>query len=330
MYLNQKTIPLIIDPDDPPRLPADGISQFTFIYNIKDRFGNGIIGAPIKINISIAGEITKLTDNYGEVIVYVGPTDRIGKVNVSAYTTNASVKITNQTVHFVSTEPVDMLLTADPQSMPSWDVPSKTKSTIVARVVDDSGDPVPGIPVNFSISEVTYAEVYHIVNPPLLEKNSEVTNIDGEAIVKFVPAEFSTNTSDKDPLHPFDATATGYCYVNATWTNATSGKETNRSIALTWKNYPYISVETDVNPKLVNVSDTVDITLKLRGDGYALQPPPVDAVLVTDISGSMNYPDKLPPTKVALKNFVGSANNKTYIGLVSYGNSPSSGRLCEC
>ena len=75
----------------------------------------------------------------------------------------------------------------------------------------------------------------------------------------------------------------------------------------------------------MKVNDTVDVTVMLKGDGWALQPKPVDAVLVTDVSGSMNSADKLPQTKAALKNFVGMANNNTYIGLVSYGNSPSTG-----
>ena len=318
VYIKGNATPVIINPDDPPRLPADGISQFTFIYNIKDRFGNGIIGTPVRINVTIAGEITKLTDNYGEVIVYIGPTDKIGPVNISAFTTNESVKKTNQTVRFVSTEPDDMQLTADPQSMPSRDVRPDYSAKIIAKVIDESGNPNEGIPVTFNMTGVTYDEIYHVVTSPILAQNSAVTNGDGEAIVQFYPGAFTTNYYDKDPAHPYDATATGYCYINARW------NDTVRSIPLTWKNYPYLSVQTSVNSKVVNVTDTIDVTLTLQGDGYALQPKPIDVIIIIDRSGSMQDNNKMAYAKTAAKSFVNKMNvSRDRVGLVSYGSTTS-------
>ena len=175
-----------------------------------------------------------------------------------------------------------MLLTADPQSMPSRDVNTAFTSQIVAKVVDDSGNPVGGQLVNFSLSGVSYDGIYRINSTPKLETYSAMTDsYDGEAVVLFDPGAFTLNITD--PL--YTNKATGRCYVNAEWTNP-NGTPTNRSVALSWKNYPYL-MSIPVTTIAVNVSDTVDVTLILKGDGYALQPPPVDVVLVTDLSGSM-------------------------------------------
>ena len=60
-----------------------------------------------------------------------------------------------------------------------------------------------------------------------------------------------------------------------------------QSVLLTWKNYPYLSAYTSVSPPMVPVNGTVNVTVKLTGDGWALQPNPIDAVLLIDRSGSM-------------------------------------------
>jgi hypothetical protein len=78
------------------------------------------------------------------------------------------------------------------------------------------------------------------------------------------------------------------------------------------------------------VNETVDVTIALKGDGWALTSKPADVVLVTDVSGSMNSNvgdgsgnTKIQATKNALRNFVGQGNNRTYIALASYGYSPN-------
>ena len=42
------------------------------------------------------------------------------------------------------------------------------------------------------------------------------------------------------------------------------------------EDYPYLSAETSVSPNVVNVTDNVTVTLRLKGDGWALQPNPID------------------------------------------------------
>ena len=51
-----------------------------------------------------------------------------------------------------------------------------------------------------------------------------------------------------------------------------------------------LSVKTTVMPPTVALNDTVEVTIALKGDGWALGPKPIDAILVMDKSGSMsNY-----------------------------------------
>ncbi|NMA87564.1 MAG: VWA domain-containing protein, partial [Methanoculleus bourgensis] len=88
----------------------------------------------------------------------------------------------------------------------------------------------------------------------------------------------------------------------------TRGCYVTRDINLTWKNYPYISVETEVSNETVAVNETVDVTIRLKGDGYAMYPDPIDVVLVIDTSGSMTggdvSPTRMAAAKAAAKDFV--------------------------
>jgi hypothetical protein len=70
------------------------------------------------------------------------------------------------------------------------------------------------------------------------------------------------------------------------------------------------------------VNETVDVTISMKGDGWALQGQPADVVIVTDLAGGVGGGALLTATKAADTAFVQNANNITYIGLVSFGNSP--------
>ncbi len=60
-----------------------------------------------------------------------------------------------------------------------------------------------------------------------------------------------------------------------------------QTLQLSWMNYPYLSIETEVTPQTVKVGETVEVTVRVKGDGWALMPTPIDAMLCTDRSGSM-------------------------------------------
>ncbi|MDN7025480.1 VWA domain-containing protein, partial [Methanoculleus sp. FWC-SCC1] len=91
-------------------------------------------------------------------------------------------------------------------------------------------------------------------------------------------------------------------------------------------NYPYLSVETSVSPETVAVNGTIDTTIRLRGDGWALQPDPIDVVLVIDRSGSMRYtdvsPSRLGAAQSAALTFIDQMSSvRDRVGLVSFSSS---------
>ena len=175
------------------------------------------------------------------------------------------------------------------------------------------GNPVEGKTVTFSLGTPSYDTPY-VSSAPYLSDTTAVTDSNGYARVTFVPGGFNT-TDNKYGL--FNPVATGTVIATATWNGQ------NPSATLTWKNYPYLKIKTVINPSLVAVNDTVSVTISMVGDGWALQGKPADVVIVTDLAGGNGGSTLLGYTKAADTAFVKNATNTTWIGLVSFGNSPS-------
>ncbi|WP_048180151.1 Ig-like domain-containing protein [Methanoculleus sediminis] len=300
------------DADPDPYQPADGESTFTLTYRLFDSWGNPASGRDIRVATSLAGEGTVLTTNgSGVARLTYGPKDTTGRITVTATAVdNASVTV-SQIVEFVHTAPADMLLSANPQSMPSLDVPGSRPATLRAKVIDAKGNPVGGEDVTFAIRNVDAGEFVQVAAPYLSASSAE-TDDDGYAVVRFYPGTFTTDRNDPR----WSAAAKGGCDVAATWNGTT------RTIPLAWENYPYLSVEAEVSPETVAVNDTVDVTIRLKGDGWALQPDPIDVVLCTDRSGSMLYddPDRMHSVREAAKMFVDQfSENHDRAATVSFG-----------
>jgi hypothetical protein len=115
------------------------------------------------------------------------------------------------------------------------------------------------------------------------------------------------------------ATATGTSTVTATWHGM------QRDVILIWKNYPYLSAFTSVSSPRVNVSDNLDVYIKLTGDGWALQQTPADIVIVTDLAGGIGGPERMTNTRASEAAFVQNMSDHTFISLVSFGRSPAYG-----
>jgi len=212
-----------------------------------------------------------------------GPKTSIGKITITARSgLNSSVTCSKE-VMFISQEPVDMQFTAVPDTMPSRDVDEDSHAELRAKVIDENGNPVEGELVTFSMGSPQYLENYTITTQPELSATSAISDSEGFAIVNFLPGAFTTNWADIN----YDPTATGSVSVTAHWENQPRNLSATHNLTVSWKNYPYLSLETAVYPETVNVTDTVDVMIKLIGDGWALQPNPIDVVLCTDRSGSM-------------------------------------------
>jgi hypothetical protein len=301
---------------------ADGDKVFTLIYTLKDAYGNGLANRPIYFSTDLGEFATIWTNPFGIAQRSYGPKSSVGTVTLNATAVENMSLSKILTVRFTNTAPVDMLLTASPQSMPSRDVPSWQPSSVTAKVVDENGNPVGGENVSFQIIHPPSYPTSSVLSPSFsaggdLSTASGITdNETGQAVVLFMPGSFVTD--DLSPLYTQQASAS--CIVRATWVNP-NGTPISKDVPMNWKNYPYLSVQTFVSPTVVNVSDNIDITIMLIGDGFALQPKPIDVMLCMDRSGSMGYdsPTRISSAKNAAKLFVSKMNSsQDRLGLVSY------------
>ncbi len=305
----------------PPRQYADGVSLYQIVYLVQDRYGNGVQNSPVSVTTSIPGEEqTVYTNQFGQAQLTYGPKTSIGHITISAQSlVNQTLQVAKE-VWFVSQEAVDMQFSAQPESMPSRDVLSWAPAMLRAKVIDENGNPVEGEPVTFSLGTPSYTESYNVTSDPYLSSTSALSDADGFAVVNFIPGGFSVNSSE----FLFDQTATGEAVVTAHWENASSGYSSTNQLTVSWKNYPYLSISTSVSPQTVNVSDIINVFIQLRGDGWALQPDPIDVILDIDRSGSMLYdnPDRMYSVREAGKVFVDNLSViRDRAGLVTFGRS---------
>ncbi len=274
--------------------PADGASKIDLFYTFYDEYGNRAGNRNIHFTATTGtGTTTALysTSSAGEIRISYGPVITVGEVTITC--TAVDNETVNDTValQFYHTEPVAMLLTANPQVIPSADLDSGITADIRAKVIDARGNPVPGETVTFSIQSVDCGD-YITTSDASLDGTEAVTNDDGLAIVTFSPSGFTT-----DPDHPgYSKNATGTAVIAAVW----EGEE--KTVSVTWKNYPFLSISTMVEPETVAVNETITVTVTIIGDGWALQPDPVDVVLVIDTSGSMAGTDVSPNRMTAARN----------------------------
>jgi len=287
-------------------VPADGTGTYAIVYTVKDCYGNPAGNRSVNIAALPGEETTIRTNSLGTGMISYGPKDSAGTVAVTATAVdNASVTITVP-LQFTPLAASNMLLTASPQTMPSRDKKPGITSTVRAKIMDEKGNPVAGECVSFGI-------VPGDPQGASLDAMAAITDRDGYASVLFTPGAFPV---------PGEAgyvqTATASCVVGATW------GEVTRSITLTWKNYPFLSVTTSLEPQTVAVNDTVNVTVTLMGDGWALQPRPIDVVLAIDCSKSMSEAiagadTKIAATRTAAKTFVVQMDqSRDRIGLVPY------------
>ncbi|CCJ36590.1 von Willebrand factor, type A [Methanoculleus bourgensis MS2] len=308
---------------------ANGKDTITLMYELTDEYGNPAAGQGLWVNASGLQGQSKCfnSSSRGEVWVTYGPEESVGVVTITATAVaNASVTDTTQ-VEFTSTEPVKMVISASPQTMASRDCNPNVVSELRAKVMDIKGNPVDGEEVTFTIDtgSINLGGSDSTGDPYLGEVEGQnvttAVTINGSAIVKFHPGSFAKPEMGKK------ASAKGNVTVWATW------DDVSKPIELTWVNYPYLSVETEVSNAKVSVNSTDEhmtnttyVTIRLKGDGYAMQPDPIDVVLCTDRSGSMLYdnPDRMHSVREAAKLFVDNMSERDSVGLVTFGRNTGS------
>jgi len=304
---------------------SDESLKFTLTYKVLDQYGNGLQLKPVDIVILAGAEredVSITTNSTGFAAFTYGPRSMaIRDVVVTAIPRDNQTISNMSLLDFVSTNPEDMVITANPQSMASRDANPASKSEIKAKVINAAGDGVAGQVVNFTIENIYYDETYTVVLQPSFKDgvNSNITDDNGYATVTFLPGSFTQVFGDDH----YDSTATGTCDVKAQWQNPLGGT-VDKSVVVSWKNYPYLNVLTFLDSETVNVTDTVNVTIRLVGDGYKMEAKPIDVIICHDRSGSMlmDLPDRMVSAMDAAKAFVESTSTgKDRTGLVSFGHS---------
>jgi len=290
------------------RLPADGVSVFHISYTLWDKYDNYVQNRSVNVQTSIPGEGKIVgTTTQGQAVLTYGPKWSIGVVEITATALDNTSVTHSQQVLFIAQEATDVLFTASPQTMASLDVPGREITWLIATVVDEAGNPVSNpYEVTFGIEPGSVTSDKEMDQNPVIPITNVITDEYGTAMVEFLPGSFSTEIGS----------ATGSCYVTATW------EGTTRSIPVVWKNYPYMSVEAYASSNQVEVGDTVDVTVLLKGDGHKLTPPPIDVILCIDRSGSMLYdnPDRMHSVREAAKIFTDQLSpSRDRIGIVTFG-----------
>jgi hypothetical protein len=311
----------------PPKLPSGG--SFTFVYTLYDKFMNPTGGQDVWVNMSSKQILAKTAENgkisgtYEEVIT------GLYTINATAVSNN-SVTIT-KTVQFYTGAATSHNVVANPQTMPSRDANPAIYSNISVKVVDEGGNGVNGETVYFSLSNINYnPSDVGIITPPSLSQASAITGADGingTATVKFYPGEFVTSGST------YRQSATGTAKVTATWNSIP------KVVDVAWKNYAYLSAVLTLTPPQVKVGETVDVNLKLNGDGWNFVKLPIDVVLIIDRSGSMLWntptyydagssnPRRITSAKNAAKTFVTAMDDpNNQVGLVSFASTTTTDR----
>ena len=324
-------------------LPADGLpeSAVEVYYTVTDKYNNPITGASVYCSSSDGMSVTAPTNTWGRLRISFGPKETVGFYtlkavplgNTSAVCTGinaGTVGYCGQDIEYYNTDPVDLTLTGNPQSMTSLDVNPMTRAVLKARVIDIKGNPVIGQEVHFSLAVPTYpGGPYVDTAPPTLSAESALVGADGYATIDFSPGAFAVYG---DP--GYNPAATGQVVVTATWTNDDNTITKTQDVTLVWKNYPYISTSSLGDCGNSQVGDKINITIQLFGDGAALRPKPVNAILVMDMSLSMTMTPKMDgPDGLKYKlwyanksgfAFVDKMNPDTdMIGLVTYSTSAS-------
>jgi hypothetical protein len=310
-------------PDPYPNIPADNVNVFTILYTLKDQYGNGIPGARFWMNTTLGESQELVTNATGQVKITYGPKTRTGLITITAtaqtpmpgdiYATNSQV------VEVISTEPVQMVLMANPQLLPSWDVPAEEKSLaeIKAVVMDRYGNPVKYQPVTFTIGSWNYP--YTSGNAPKWTDSESLTVQKNTSTVGYAIANFQPGFFPGEGYPP----ARDNCTITAQWASYQP-----QTVKLQWTNVPFLSIKSNVSPSVAGWNDTVTVNIKVAGDGYALRPKPVDVVLVLDTSGSMRWDisrddgtnnERINAAKSAAMNFISNFNpSKDKVGLVTF------------
>lgn len=273
-------------------VPANGVDVFVLNYQLKDLYGNPCPNSPIRVTTSLGEEKMLTSNELGEATMWYGPRNTLAAITVNAISTlDPTVRSIPLEIRFISEEGSFMIMSVSPTNMGSFDVLPFTRGVVRARVVDLLGRGVAGETISFRISDDVQSNAPLATVPKIsltqdstdegdwvTSINNIVTDDEGYAIVYFRPGGFPVE--GEEGYEPF---AIGNCTVEATW-----DENTETTPLISWRNYPYLRVETEVSNSTVRAGETFDVTIRLIGDGHELEfRYPIDVVLTTSRAATM-------------------------------------------
>jgi hypothetical protein len=297
---------------------------FIIDYFLYDQYGNAVRNRSIWVNTTLPNEQQIYTSNsLGQIRLSYGPKITVNNITINAISIDNHTLTIQLIAQFINSGPTNMVLAATPQTMASREVEPSQKAFIRATVIDLLGNPVPGETVRFAISSINNGgfNVSAVNGTPSFSGSSFIDNVtaitdnDGNAIVLFYPGSFAKRTESG-----YSKTANASCTIEAQWNT------TLRTAVVSWKNYPYLSIEASAAPQTVRQNETLDVNIRVTGDGYAMGGAPVTAILDMDCTSNIFQnndnpgPKRIDSAKAAAKVFVDEMDsNKDWIGLTSFG-----------
>ncbi|WAI02392.1 Ig-like domain-containing protein [Methanogenium organophilum] len=260
--------------------PADGISYFLISYVIKDQFGNPIDNYPVTVSTTLGESAEIVTSEDGVAKFTYGPKTGMGDVTITA--TAGSLSEASE-LSFTGGAGTRFSVTLNPNNIPSYDVDPDTLIAVQARVYNDLGTGVEGETIHAWITPGSVNATNTISQEPGLSANREsgfgygtaeaITGEDGFATFYFRAGAFPPRGDEE--YEPFSR---GSATVTAMWNN-----QTGTSPEITWRNYPYLRVETEVSDVAIAPGDPLNVTIRLIGDGNELlSHNPIDVALCLD------------------------------------------------
>ena len=298
-------------------IPANGIDTATILYTVIDKYGNSVPSYTFKWWSNIGESIDLTTNAQGQAYIIYGPKSSVASITLYAGFIT-SIPVRSDVINFMSLGPIDFLLTASPNIIPSLDMKSNSSAEVRVKVVDGFGNPVEGESVSFALTDASTTPA--VKTSPYINISSGVTDAQGYATTYLIPGTFPRpgDTAYNITEHLY---ATGTATVRASW----SGMD--KEIIIQYKNYPHLRIETEVVPENITVGDEVEVTIRIIGDGYALKKP-VDVMLMNDRSNSMldginsnnDQEDRMLHAMIAAKAFIGAMDNGfDRVGISSFG-----------
>lgn len=260
--------------------PADDISYFQISYVIRDQYGNPIDNYPVAISTTLGESAEVVTGEQGVAKLIYGPKTGMGNVTVTAM---AGTVTTASRLSFTGGSGTRFSVTINPNNIPSFDVDPNALIAVQARVYNDLGTGVSGETIRAWITPGSTNATNTITQDPGLSASGEggfgdgvveaVTGEDGFATFYFRAGAFPVRGTDG-----YDPFSRGGTTVTAMWNN-----QTGTSPEITWRNYPYLRVETEISDVAIAPGDQLNVTIRLIGDGNELLThDPIDVALCLD------------------------------------------------